>query len=253
MGRNTSRAAIRKRIWRETTDLLAERGNRIRMMLAILIVAASALPELVLFQILAEIPEQNVTGGNAVLTLVCPVLILAYLIAVLLPMLSGLFRLAERMEAEEETALSEVFCAFSGAKAYRQALTCGVEIGFPILLLTIVPMIVTDALSGFAGESAGRWLLTVLASAAADFAVFYLLQGGFRRPYVAMRTGARTAHRMSRKRSAGVWYWCLFLPHLLLSVLTLLIYFIADILPRMLIFYFRFCREVLMIPEERQS
>ena len=35
MGRNTSRAAIRKRIWRETTDLLAERGNRIRMMLAI--------------------------------------------------------------------------------------------------------------------------------------------------------------------------------------------------------------------------
>ena len=99
MGRNTSRAAIRKRIWRETTDLLAERGNRIRMMLAILIVAASALPELVLFQILAEIPEQNVTGGNAVLTLVCPVLSLAYLIAFLLPMLSGLFRLAERMEA----------------------------------------------------------------------------------------------------------------------------------------------------------
>lgn len=114
-------------------------------------------------------------------------------------------------------------------------------------------MIVTDALSGFAGESAGRWFLAVLASAAADFAVFYLLQGGFCRPYVAMRTGARTAHRMSRRRSAGVWYWCLFLPHLLLSVLTLLIYFIADILPRMLIFYFRFCREVLMIPEERQS
>lgn len=253
MGKNSSRAAIWKRIWRETTDLLAERGNRVRMMLAILIVAASALPELVFLQILAELPAENVTGGNAVLALVCPLLILAYLIAVLLPMLSGLFYLAERMEAEEETALSDVFRAFSGGKAYRQALTCGVEIGLPILLLIAVPVIVTDALSGFAGERAGRWLLVALVSVAADLAVFYLLQGGFCRPYAAMRTGARTAHRMSRRRSAGVWYWCRFLPHLLLSVLTLLIYFIADILPRMLIFYFRFCREVLMIPEERQS
>lgn len=240
-----------KRLWRETTDLLATRGNRLRLILAILITATAALPELLFLQILDVVLNTFGEAAGASATAVWLAVSAAYLVCFFLPLSSGLFYLAGRMEAEEETVLSDLFYAFTGAQAYRSMLACGLYTGIPLAVLIAAPYGVTAALSGWAGANAGRWVLAALLAVGADFLLFFLLLGWFAKPCGTVRTTGRKP-----MRRAGGWYFGKFLPHLILSVLSLLIYLIADILPRMLIFYFRFCREYTILstqPEENQS
>lgn len=243
-----------KRLWRETTDVLSQNGNRIRLMLAILIAAASWLAELLFFQIFLGVWALLEGAGGAAVSLAIALyaaLAVGFLIFLIQPLTSGLFYLAGRMEAEEETVLSDLFYAFTGAEAYRSMLACGLYTGVPLAVLIAAPYGVTAALSGWAGANAGRWVLAALLAVGADFLLFFLFLGWFAKPCGTVRTAGRKP-----MRRAGGWYFGKFLPHLLLSVLSLLIYLLADILPRMLIFYFRFCREYTILstqPEENQS
>ena len=57
-------------------------------------------------------------------------------------------------------------------------------------------------------------------------------------------------------RSVGLRYWLGYLPWLALSLLTFCILLLADVLPRMLISYFRLCRklnEMTTNPEDEKS
>lgn len=257
METNLSRSLLWKRLWRESTDVLAARGNRVRMMLAILILAAAALPELLFLQIFGVIAAgTSPDASDAILVLQMlgyVVLSVAYLIGVLIPLLYGLLRLAERMEAEEETVLSDLFCAFGGAEHFRRALVCGWYLAAPPAILIAAAETMVDRLTGLAGGNAWGVVPAALAAVLADLLLLILLLGWFAAPYTVLRREPGKRVRMRAARRVGAWYWLRFLPHLILSVLTLLICFVADILPRMLIIYFRLCREVLIIPEERLS
>lgn len=228
-----------KRLWRETTDLLAMRGNRLRLILAILITATAALPELLFLQILDVVLNAFGEAAGSPATAVCLAVSAAYLVCFFLPLSSGLFYLAGRMEAEEETALADLFHAFTGARAYRSAMSCGLYLGIPLAAMLLTPSVITDRLAGTNGNLL-QLLLAALLAVAADAALLFLFFGWFGGPYRAVH---RTKPRIRHARRAGAWYWGRFLPHLILSVLSLLIYLIADILPRMLVLYFRFCRE----------
>ena len=71
--------------------------------------------------------------------------------------------------------------------------------------------------------------------------LIFLLLGGFRWIFTIFRHENRQIRTESARR-VGAWYWGHFLPYLILSVLSVLIYLLADILPRMLISYFRLWR-----------
>ena len=252
---NQLSVSLRKRLWRESTDVLSQNGNRVRMMLAILITAASWLPELLFLQIFLGVWALLEGASSTAVFLAIAVyaaLSSGFLIFIIQPLTSGLFFLAGRMEAEEETGLSDLFHAFSGgAAAYRSMLACGLYISVPPAVLIAVPYWMTAALSAWAGANIFRWVLAALLSVGADGLLIFLFLGWFAKPYGTVRKPEPKAGRR-----AGGWYFGTFLPHLLLSVLSLLIYLLADILPRMLIFYFRFCREYTILstqPEENQS
>ncbi len=228
-----------KRLWRETTGLLAMRGNRLRMILAILIAATACLPELLFLQVYSAVLNTVGEAAATTATTVWLAVSVTYLIGVLLPLFAGLFYLAGQMEAEEETVLADLFHAFTGARAYRSAFSCGLYLGIPLAALLLTPSVITDRLAGTDGNLL-QLLLAALLAVAADIVLLFLFFGWFAGPY---RTVRREKPRMRHARRVGAWYWGRFLPHLLLSVLSLLIYLIADILPRMLILYFRLCRE----------
>lgn len=235
-------------LWRETTWILSRRGNRLRLSFGGLIWVASLLPYLsVLFLLGALTAEQTEGAFLPLLSLGATFLMTLLLLFVTLPLLAGLFRLAARMEAEEETELSELFWCFTDRRAYARAFACGISLGLPLLCLVAAPCLVTDLLSPFAGDSPARWLLVALLAVVADFLVLFWLLGRFGVPFAILCDGKRTGGRMRR---AGVWYACRMLPHLLLSVLTLFILFIADTMPRMLVLYFRLCRGYLTVRSE---
>ena len=86
-----------------------------------------------------------------------------------------------------------------------------------------------------------RWIPVALAAVGADCLLIFLLLGGFRWIFTIFRHENRQTRTESARR-VGAWYWGHFLPYLILSVLSVLIYLLADILPRMLISYFRLWR-----------
>ncbi len=160
------------------------------------------------------------------------------MIFVIFPMSAGLLRMARQAEMGIDTTAKELFFAFTNRQNYKKMQAVGCEVGLPIVALVLIPTILTELLSGFAGNSFLRRALSVLLAIAVDFGVFALFLGRFGR--ISERFEG-TEHRSYR--SAGAWYFGKLFPHLLLSVITLFIYFLADILPRMLILYFRLCRE----------
>lgn len=231
-------------LWRDGTAILSRDGNRLRFISAILTVATVILPYLLLLQ-LRELLLSSVylsDGGKVPVFFCTEALLLLLTVFLTLPLLSGLFYLAERMEAGEKTALPDVFHAFTDGAAYRVGLRTGLCMAFPLAVLIAAPRAVIALLSGFAGQQPLRWLLVAFAAVATDLLLFVLLLGGFRWIYAGFRheKGQKSGGRSARR--VGLWFSVRFLPHLILSVLSLLIYLIADILPRMLISYFRLCR-----------
>lgn len=226
-------------VGRQITALLAHNGNRMRLMLAQLILAASCLPYLLLIQLesltyafIDPVIAEAVVEGLHLLGFL-------FFFLVSLPLVSGLLFLAERMEAEETTVLSDLFHAFSVPGAYLQGIRVGAIAVLPILLPVLASQIVTGALSALAADNFLRWTLVALVAVLIAFAVFFALLGWFFTPYTLFRNKGR---KLPGAYSNGVRFWGRFLPQILLSVLTLMIYWIAELLPRMLLSYFCICR-----------
>ncbi len=243
MKQKTLSAETWRELWRDTTAILSRDGNRLRLISATLIVATAALPYLLLLQLAGLLLSLDglTAGGAALISGGVAVLLFLRTLFLTLPLASGLFYLAERMEADEETALADVFHAFTSGAAYRSALRVGLCLALPLAALYAAPRVTVAVLAGFAGQQLLRWVLVALAAVAADCLLIFLLLGGFRWIFAVFRRGNGQTCAGSARR-AGAWYWGHFLPHLILSVLSVLIYLLADILPRMLISYFRLWR-----------
>lgn len=225
-------------LWQRTTDILSENGNRVRLILASLIVLAFAMPCL----LLSEVCRIVLASGQSRIRVVVVLLeieIFFWSVFVWLPILSGLFHLAERMETEEKTVLADVFYAFTGGRsAYQNALAGGICAILPIAVPIAGASALMTALSGFAEHRLFRTVGIAIAAVAVAMILLALILGGFGWLYRIFRKTGTNAKSVRRTRQVGLWYLEKFLPHLILSVLSVLIYFVADILPRMLVFYF---------------
>lgn len=243
MKQKTLSAEVWRELWRDSTVILSRDGNRLRLILATLIVATAALPYLLLLQLAGLLLslEGLPAAGAALISSCFSALLFLLTLFLTLPLASGLFYLAGRMEADEETVLADVFHAFTNGAVYRSVLRLGVCLALPFAALYVVPRGIVAALAGFAGKQILRWIPVALAAVGADCLLIFLLLGGFRWIFTIFRHENRQTRTESARR-VGAWYWGHFLPYLILSVLSVLIYLLADILPRMLISYFRLWR-----------
>lgn len=224
-------------LWRRTTEILSANGNRLRLILASLITATFAMPCLLLAEICGTVTASG-SDRTAGVVMLLWIGIFLWSVFVLLPILSGLFHLAERMEAGEKTVLADLFYAFTGYPAYQNALVGGICAILPIAVPIAGACALMSALSGFTEHRLFRMVGIAVAAVAVAMILLALILGGFGWLYRIFRRTGNDAKNVRRTRRIGLWYLEKFLPHLILSVLSVLIYFVADILPRMLVFYF---------------
>lgn len=234
---------------RETSALLANGGNRLLLIEASLVVLVSFffLTFLAMLTDAFLLPEADETG--AVIG-VAAVLLLGVLwnLFLILPLLLGLLSAAQRMERDENAQLPDVFRFFGSGREYRIALNLSFGVTWRLVLTAgIVSATFFAVVWHFPGNLAANLCCVVLILA--ELAAAFLL---CTRPFMTLyfvflgepvRTARRHARMCAKKnRMAGARYFLDYLPWILLSVLTLGVLFFADVLPRMAISYFRFCR-----------
>ncbi len=162
-----------------------------------------------------------------------------------LPLSVGVLWMAADMEAGRESDLRDVFRAFSSLAYYRRAVAVSWAVLWRVLLLVVAESLIAALFallpSGFFVFLLQGLLMTVtlflwgILMLPAFFSVYFITDRVPREMQARMRPLAR---------SLGFRYWLGFLPWLLLSILTFCILLLADVLPRMLIAYFRLSRRL---------
>lgn len=153
------------------------------------------------------------------------------------PLLTGPLQMAQRMVLEEDVYLPEVFGAFSSAHAYRRAIRISLPVLVRIGLLVEVEALVYRGFESLAHGNPFVMLIAVPAYLGVALLWMLLCMRGFWQTYVNM-TGDRGAVRMRPYAFWAGWsYWIGFFPWLVLSLLTVGICLLADVLPRMLVAY----------------
>lgn len=160
------------------------------------------------------------------------------------PLFTGLLWMAAGMEAGEEIFLPDVFYAFTGGEAYRKALRISFGVLWKLCLFGLIEGGIYRLFFWLGKGSVGVLLCSVPVLFLAAAGLLYLFAGSFVRTYTELCAPAGGARMRSYARSVGISYWFGFLPWLVLSLLTFCILLLADVLPRMLISYFRLCRKL---------
>lgn len=231
------------RLWRESGEVLSQNSNRLTLMLAIM-VALSPLPIYrALFAVRSALvmylPERELMiRGGVVIAMLCLTLFFA------LPLAVGLLWLASETEQGRAAPLQDVFWAFSSGLTYRVSLGISFSAFWRILLLVGVETALYRLVFWLSGGAVAILMLGILLYLGA-FVLWYLFaMRGFLQAFVALRTPSATARMQPYARSAALHYAMGFFPWTVLSLLTLGVLLLADVLPRMLIAYFRLCSEL---------
>lgn len=225
----------------ECGEILARDANRITLILGAMICCTPLMLFLMLSSVFEGvlIPMLGKTAQWAYAVL--PSLLMLFFV---LPLWSGLLFMASEMEAQRRAYLSDVFWSFSGGKAYFTALRCSWGIFWRVGILWGVWQAVTEWLFGLGN---GTLLLPLLGAVPllllSVLWIRFALRGFFG-VYRALNRPSGSERMRPYARSLGLSYLRMYFPWLLLSLLTVGILFLADILPRMLISYFRLCRKL---------
>ncbi len=231
------------RLWRESGAVLAEGSNRLTMILAIM-VAVTPLP---IYQALLSVgsilPTRLPEYGTLILEGVAA-LIFCLTVFFTLPLLFGLFHMASEMEQGRAVLLQDVLWAFTSGSAYRRALRASVPALWRILLLCVMEVAAARLVFSLRGDR-GMLLALWTALIIGVFALWYAIAArGFLRAYVILREPNLPERMQPYARSLAFHYGLGTLPWLVLSLFTLGILFLADVLPRMLIAYVRLCNNL---------
>ena len=235
---------------REAGEVLAQNANRLKLTEAIMI----AVTPLLLYSLLIS------AYSIVVLPMLDPIsapfsatlwklgfggLLGLFTLLFSLPLSVGVLWMASDMEAGKECELRDVFGAFSSLASYRRAVAVSWAVFWRVLLLISAEAILVSIFA-LLPSLFFVWLLQALLMTVtlllwsvlmlpAFFKVYFITDGVPHDLRERMRASARTL---------GFRYWQGFLPWLLLSLLTFCILLLADVLPRMLIAYFRLSRRL---------
>ena len=231
------------RLWRESGAVLSEGSNRLTLILAIM-VAVSPLP---IYQALLSVQSILVSRFHGKEMLVYGSVALAMLgltVFFTLPLFFGLFRMASEMEQGSVVLLQDVLGSFSSGPAYRTAIRASVSALWRILLLCAMEIAAARfvfSLRGERGALLALWTVLIIGS----FVLWYMIAArGFFGAYVALRNPNLPERMQPYARSLAFHYGWGSLPWLVLSLFTFGILLLADVLPRMLIAYFRLCTKL---------
>ncbi len=186
-------------------------------------------------------------------------LVSALALFVTLPLLVGLCDLARCMEKGDAPVLADLFLPFSAKAAYRRAWSLSWSAFYRVFFLVAIATATCYAGIFFAGELVWMPLvcgLLVLAEVLAWLALalrrFYWL-GAFEADTEPKRSRSRAERMRRRDPHGGARFYFAVLPRILLGFLTLGIYLLWDVLPRMSVAYFSYCRQLeeMIQTEER--
>ena len=230
-------------LWRESGEVLSRGSNRLTMILAIM-VAVTPLPvyqamNAVRSILVSRLPEWGrLFYGGFVL------LIMFFTLFFTLPLLFGLLRMASEMEQGREASLQDVFGSFSDGRSYLGSLRVSFSLGWRILILCVAEVVATRfALS--LPATRGVLLLLGALMVIGVFVLWYLFAArDFLRAYLTLRESDVPERMQPYARSLAVRYGLGAYPRVVLSLLTFGILLLADVLPRMLIAYFRLCNKL---------
>ena len=236
------------------TKTLAQDGNRLRLAMAMLLLLVAVLLYSILqytCSMLADALRQAVGEWLAILIVdACQLICLAITLFFTAPAVIGFYDLAGRMSRGEDTVLADLFSPFSERKRYARALALSWSVFWRIGLAVFV-MLITDATyTTFSNGAWGWFLLTTAILVAEGILCVCSLLRLFWMPYLVLEEGlsprlARRESRMLRRRAKGAarafrktWFWWIVLGFLTVGVLLL-----WEVLPRMAVSYFHYCRE----------
>lgn len=246
------------------SSVLAKNGNRLLLIAAIALsmipfVAYSFLDTAFAAVLHPALVDQG--SGTTVLlaTLVFLVLTASFTVFLVLPLLLGILRMAWRMAEGDDVVLADLFSSFSTARTYRRSLGLSVSALLRIgLLVALVCLTCGIAISFFWGSITAGLLCGLIVLLEVAVGALLLLR---QFPCLAialyedtpMRDARRIArHLTSRYRFGGILFFLHFVPRFLLGLLTLGIFLIWEVLPRMCVSYFLYCRKMndMMIQSE---
>lgn len=169
-----------------------------------------------------------------------------FTIMVSLPLLGGVLRAARSMAREEDVPLATIFEVFCSRRSYWRA----VWLSDQLLGQTIGPVLVGALLSAFVASffesnligfavGGGVFLLFFALGLFVRSRGFWLFALAADRPQEPLRSLKRESKRMGRKRTLiSIRFLMAFIPRILLGIVTLGIYLLAEALPLMMLTYF---------------
>ncbi len=235
-------------------ECLSRSGNRFLLIEAsILLLMNAAFYYLLssLFSVLQAVFLQSGNHGGIVAAwLICGLLIALCVLFFTLPMLIGLFFLAGQIAKRETPVLSDLFAAFSTGR-YRLSLALSFSFFWRAgLIFAAVFATCHTVRFFFAGSLLFGFLCGLLVLVEPVLGLLWLLRRFSLLFFVldkgmtleeAMRSARRT-YAACRFFGAGFWLW--FLPRILLGLVTFGIFLIWEVLPRMCVSYFLYCKQM---------
>ena len=232
------------RLRRESREILAQNGNRLTLISAILI-AACPLPLYLSVDSVFRLAILPRLGQSALLGVLLEALaILTLTVLITLPLWTGLLRLAAQMEEGKIPPLTEMFHAFSGREAYGEAFQLSASVTLQLAVLAALEWGATLAVDLLFWNPLFKALIGVALYAGVFVLWFSVAARGFLKPYLLKQPFESTDRMQPYAASVGKRYWLGYFPRLTLSLLTFGILLLADTLPEMLISYFRLCKKL---------
>ena len=226
-------AQVKKRLFdarRDADAILAQGANRLLLIEAILIVcvfvslfvslqSATAL-------LLTALPESELFSSLLTAALSLVYLLLGVLFAA--PVVLGLFRMAEQMQAGNSPVLMDLFYYLSSGERYRKGLRITRLASIKLLLAVLI----VNTVNFLCPIS---WLCGLLTAAVIILLVVWMLI-----PYSKLNSHLKGEDKPMRP-FGGVRLVLFFLPWLLLGLVSIGLLLVLDVFPRMLLTYFCDC------------
>lgn len=236
---------------RDARGILAQRGNRLLLIEAILLTVLNVPLHIVLYNAMALVTAFiELTTDSAVwsgwMLAIYAVLAVAVAFLITLPSVIGLFDFARRLACGESLALSELFAPFFSSQCYGRALKIAWRVFWRAGLTVLIICLTVWLLPLIFGESFPG-ALVVLIAVAQGLVGALLWTRRFGGMAVAMlaehsrtveRMPSRDVPRHAARMARGFFFG--FLPWILLGLVTFGVLLLWDVLPRMLIAYFRY-------------
>ncbi len=237
-----------RRSYAEAGETLGKRGTRFLLMQG-WIVSLLLVPIYVLlgnaFALLSALLETQYGVPFGVMAQsLSSLLEISITVFVSLPLLLGVVRLGDRAALGEDPVLAEVFASFSSPSEYKRALTLSFDLYWRLWLILELPYLIHLAAFAVIPVDFLAWICTILLSALSAAAGVYLCLRRFFALFFALRpSGNAEKGRMPRSLGARFWFSCL--PHILLGLLTVGVWLLYEVLPRISIAYFQYCNHTI--------